>query len=103
VEDRLADRYDGTFATVRVADAPLGQADEVVVRGQVYDYSKSGYSYWTGRSKAKFKAEMILENGQTGALLKSAQIKEDSRSDSREELLEEGAHDLAKTLAKSKD
>lgn len=102
LEDRLADRYDGVFTTVRVADAPLGQADEVVLRGQVYDYSKSGYSYWTGRSKAKFKAEMVLENGQSGALLKSSQIKEDSRIDSREELLEEGAHDLAKMLAKSK-
>lgn len=102
VEDQLVDRYDGVFTTVRVADAALGQADEVVLRGQVYDYSKSGYSYWTGRSKAKFKAEMVLENGQTGEVLKSSQIKEDSRSDSRDELLEEGAQDVAKMIAKSK-
>lgn len=102
LEDALTDRYAGTFATVRVADQPLGQADEVVVRGHVYDFSNPGYSYWTGRSKAKFKAEMLLENGATGALLKSSRIKEDSYGEGRDEMLEEAAKDLAKMLAKSK-
>jgi len=102
VEETLTDRYADAFTTIRVADAPLGQADEVVLRGQIYDYSKSGYSYWTGRSKAKFKAEMALENGSTGEVLKSARIKEDSYGDSREEMLEEAAEDVAKMIGKSK-
>ncbi len=102
VEEELTDRYAGVFTTVRVADAPLGQADEVVLRGQVYDYSKSGYNYWTGRSKAKFKAEMSLENGSTGEVLKSSRIKEDSYSDGRDEMLEEAAQDVAKMIGKSK-
>ena len=103
VEDYLRGRYDDVFTTVRVADAPLGQPDEAVVRGQVYDYSKPHYSYWTGRTKAKFKAEMLVENGATGQLLKSARIKEDSGYESREEMLEEAAEDVAKMLARSKD
>lgn len=102
VEDTLNDRYTDAFTTVRLADAPLGQADEVVLRGHVYDYSKSGYSYWTGRSKAKFKAEMVLENGSTGEILKSSRIKEDSYGDSRDEMLEEAAQDVAKMIGKSK-
>ncbi|MEO0513756.1 MAG: hypothetical protein AAF086_00490 [Planctomycetota bacterium] len=102
VEDALTDRYADVFTTIRVADAPLGQADEVVLRGQVYDYSKSGYSYWTGRSKAKFKAEMALENGSTGEVLKSSRIKEDSYGESREEMLEEAAQDVARMIGKSK-
>ncbi|MEM7627091.1 MAG: hypothetical protein AAF333_15955 [Planctomycetota bacterium] len=102
VEDTLTDRYADTFATVRVAQTPLGQPDEVVLRGQVYDYSKSGYNYWTGRSKAKFKAEMALENGATGEVLKSSRIKEDSYGDSRDEMLEEAAQDVARMIAKSK-
>lgn len=103
VEDTLTGRYSGTFATVRVAEAPLGQADEVVLRGQVYDYSKGGYSYWTGRSKNKFKTEFVLENGQSGQVLKSSQIKEDSHSDGRSELREEAAEDVAKMIARSKE
>ncbi|MBB6430086.1 hypothetical protein [Algisphaera agarilytica] len=102
VEEELADRYSDQFTTIRVSKDPLGQADEVVLRGQVYDYSKSGYSYWTGRSKAKFKAEMSLTNGQTGEVLKSSRIKEDSHSDSRDEMLEEAAEDVAKMIGKSK-
>lgn len=102
VEEELTDRYGDSFATIRVADAPLGQADEVVLRGHIYDYSKSGYSYWTGRSKAKFKAEMALENGSTGEVLKSSRIKEDSYGDSRDEMLEEAAQDVAKMIGKSK-
>ncbi|MEM9913945.1 MAG: hypothetical protein AAF911_03180 [Planctomycetota bacterium] len=102
VEEELTDRYSDVFTTIRVADAPLGQADEVVLRGQVYDYSKSGYNYWTGRSKAKFKAEMALENGSTGEVLKSSRIKEDSYGESREEMLEEAAEDVAKMIGRSK-
>ncbi|MEM9882488.1 MAG: hypothetical protein AAF800_06205 [Planctomycetota bacterium] len=101
--DELADRFEDAFTTVRIADAPLGQADEVVLRGQIYDYSKSRYSYWTGRTKNKFKAEILLENGMTATLLKSSQIREDSYGDSRDEMLEDAAQDTAQMLARSKE
>ena len=102
VKDALKDRYADTFATVRVADAPLGQADEIVLRGQVYDFSSgSGWNPWTGRNEAKFKAEYALENGQNGELIKSARIKESGYSDNSSQL-REAARDLAKMLAHSK-
>ncbi len=102
IEDQLTDRYEDVFEQVRVADAPLGRADEVVVRGQVYDYSRPHFNYWTGRTKAKFKAEMSLENGASGELLKSSRIKEDGRYEDVESLLDEAARNTAKMLARSK-
>lgn len=102
LEEYLNERHGHVYTTVRVADAALGRADEVVVRGQVYDMSKPHFSPWTGRSKFKFRAEFLLENGQTGELLKSAQIKVDSHHDDHEELMEEAAEGVARMLAKSK-
>ncbi|MEO1236419.1 MAG: hypothetical protein AAFX76_06475, partial [Planctomycetota bacterium] len=102
VEEFLIERYDDTFTSVRVSDDPLGTTGEVVLRGQVYDYSNSKYNYFTGRTKAKFKAEMTLTDGQTGAVLKSSKISEDSRYESRDEQLEKAAEDVAKMLVRSK-
>lgn len=102
VEDYLNERYEDVFVTVRVADDALGQPDEAVIRGHVYDYSKAHYSYFTGRTKNKFKAEMSVTNGATGEVLKSARIKEDSRYEGRDEMIEEAAKEVAKMLARSK-
>lgn len=103
VKEYVEDRYEGKFSDVRVADAPLGQADEVVLRGQVYDFSSgAGWNPWTGRNQAKFKAEFVLENGQSGEVLKSARLKEAGYSDN-DEMLEAAARDTAKMLGRSKD
>ncbi|MEM8738044.1 MAG: hypothetical protein AAGG38_06145 [Planctomycetota bacterium] len=102
IQETLEDRYEGKFTQVRVAEAPLGETDEVVVRGQVYDFSSgSGWNPWTGRNKAKFKAEFVLENGASGELLKSGRIRESGYGDNDEQL-EDAGRDLAKMIARSK-
>ena len=102
LKDELEDEYPDAFVNVRIAEEPLGEAGEIVVRGQVYDFSSGdGWNPWTGRNKAKFKAEFAVEDGSTGEVLKSGQLKESGYEDN-DELLEECAEDLAKTLARSK-
>ncbi len=101
IEDTIADRYEGVFATVRIADAPLGQADEIVATGFVYDFSKGGgYNYWTGRNKGKFKAMMALKNGATGEVVKSSRINQ-TGYESNDELMEEAAEKFARMLKRS--
>ena len=103
IEDTLEDRYDDAFTTVRIADTPLGQADEIVATGFVYDFSKGGgYSYWTGRTRAKFKAMMALKNGATGAVVKSSRINQ-SGHESNDALMEEAAEKFARMLKRSRD
>lgn len=103
VEETLAKRYEDAFTTVRIADAPLGQADEIVASGFVYDFSKGGgYNYWTGRNKAKFKAMMSLKNGATGAVVKSSRINQ-SGHESNDALMEEAGEKFARMLKRSRD
>ena len=103
IEDTLEDRYEDAFATVRIADAPLGQADEIVATGFVYDFSKGGgYNYWTGRSKGKFKAMMALKNGATGDVVKSSRINQ-TGYESNDDLMEEAAEKFARMLKRSLD
>ena len=98
IEDTLNDRYEDAFATVRIADAPLGTEGEVVAEGFVYDFSKGGgYNYFTGRNRAKFKAMMKLTDGASGAVLKSSRIKQ-SGHDSNDAMLEEAADKFARML-----
>lgn len=89
------------FTAVRVADGPLGRLDEAVVRGQVYDLRPPRLSPWTGWTESGFKADLLIENGRTGELLKSAPIRKTSHDD-LEALIKEAAAALARMLAASK-
>ena len=103
VQKTLNNRYEDAFTTVRIADAPLGEADEIVASGFVYDFSKGGgFNYFSlsGRNKAKFKAMMALKNGATGQVVKSSRINQ-SGLESNDELLEEAGEKFARMLNRS--
>ena len=71
-------------------------------RHAAWPATNGGYSYFTGRTRAKFKAMMALKNGATGAVVKSSRINQ-SGHESNDELMEEAAEKFARMLKRSRD
>ena len=99
VRDQLENDYRDAFTDIRISEEPLGQPDEVVVRGQVYDYSFGGYAPFVGRINPRFETDFSFSDGATGNLLKSGELEEKGEPSNREQL-RKAAQDMARLLGR---
>ncbi len=99
VRDRLEDDYSGAFNEIRIETEPLGLADELVVRGQVYDFSYGGVAPFVGRISPRFETDFSFNDGATGEVLKSGELEEKGEP-SNHEMLRKAAQDMARLLGR---
>ena len=101
VRNQLEQLYPNAYSEVRIQEEPLGQSGELVVRGQVFDFGKGGFAPYVGRISPRFECDIALYNGQSGEVIKSAEMKEKGEPNNMA-MLREGATDIARLLGRGK-
>ena len=99
VRDQVENNYRDAFEDIRIAEQPQGEASELVVRGQVYDYSFGGFAPFVGRISPRFETDFAFYDGATGELLKSGELEEKGEPSNREQL-RAAAQDMARLLGR---
>ena len=101
VYDKLEAQYPDAFETIRIESAGMGESNEVVLEGQVYDFTKGGHAPYVGRITPRFYAEFVLKDGESGEVLKSSELKEKGEPDNVA-MMRQAAEDLVRTLGRGK-